>query len=186
MNDTDPFEDAVASLLQLPNFGQLVDAVDQREESAKGANKLLLVGNLATQEELKPSPLQPAVIDLVERAATCAETYDALNLALGMRVLNQWKLGDAGRAWVFGVLRGDYKRPKSAGGPNKLEAKIRKNVLAMLVGHAENHGLLPFRNAASDPHSACDAVVAALAEHGHHKSYDTVAKAYQHSTRNGG
>jgi len=105
-------------------------------------------------------------------------SFDKLNQALAIRLLaKHLEVTDQMRLWISGVLTGKVSRPKSKGGIHQ-SSGFKGVAIATLVFEATEFGLRPTRNVASEPYSASDAVVEALASVGHHTTYEAVAKAW--------
>lgn len=76
--------------------------------------------------------------------------------------------------FVMGVLDGTIRRNQR--GPRPKE--YRDKVIVVAVEEAMSCGLKPYRNEATDNHSACDLVAECLVANGHGLSYKAVAKIY--------
>ena len=147
-----------------------------------------LVGDDWTEDEIvgwleqiwgAPADAEPdaeAVSRVIDRAVGDRWVWDNLQEIAGGRLLHGQPLGDALRRWAGEVLRGDRTPPrKSPGAPPTTTARNHLIVKALKILRDECDLTLT-RNDASEVVSACDVVVAVLAEYEVSLSYKRVAE----------
>ena len=152
---------------------------DWAEDAIVGC--LLLLRATAADAE----PDAEAVSSVIDRADGDRWVWDSLQEFAGSRLLRRQPLGNALRRWAGEVLRGDRTPPrKPRGAPATTTARNHLIVKALKILRDEC-GLTLTRNDASEAVSACDVVVAVLAEYGLHLSYKRVAEIWSKQPEGG-
>ncbi|MFC4667772.1 hypothetical protein ACFO5X_04335 [Seohaeicola nanhaiensis] len=114
-----------------------------------------------------------------------ARMFDGLNFTLAVRFsCADMPMTALMRSWISDVLMREEIRPKSKGGRYKRLSEMHNYSFVQLVSMAMKFGLKATRSSATRPSSACDAVVIALADFGHHVTYDAVAKHWSKRAEN--
>lgn len=177
MNDREgiDFDSIVDALCNLDNFDTFASQIAMPNSDMRDALNLSLTMQIFLERDIRDED----VYDLISAARSCPDTYDALARAIGIRLMTKDStITEPMRYWLTGTLTGDFSRPKSKGGPNRLVGATKRIWVATLVYEAVKMGLDPTRSPASEPKSAADAVVAALGRYGYYTTYDAVAKSW--------
>ena len=130
-------------------------------------------------------PDAEAVSRVIARAAGDRWVWNSLQKVVGGRLLHGQPLSDALRRWAGEVLLSDRTPPrKSRGAPSTTTARNQLIVKALKILRDEC-GLTITRNDASEVVSACDVVVAVLAEYRIALSYKRVAEIWSRQPAGG-
>ena len=113
----------------------------------------------------KTEPDAEAVSRVIARAVGERWVWDSLQEITGSRLLHGQPLGDALRRWAGEVLRGDRTPPRKPPGAPPTTATRNHLIVKALKILRDECGLTLTRNDASEVVSACDVVVAVLAEY---------------------
>ena len=175
--DTNTIEDAKARI-RLWLDPELVDD-DWTEDEIVGWLELLRAAPANAEPDAE------AVSWVIDRADGDRWVWDSLREIAGSRLLRRQLLGDALRRWAGEVLRGDRTPPrKPRGAPATTTARNHLIVKALKILRDEC-GLTLTRNDASEVVSACDVVVAVLAEYEMSLSYKRVAEIWFQQPKGG-
>lgn len=174
MSEALDFEQAAEFLLKNPFFLDLSALAMEDKDFRARCESLTELNDISGDEGVSSERWYQVVAEAYEDT----KAFDILNEALGERIFNELPLTEEMRFWLYLVLTGDRERPKAKGGHNRRSTEIWRKTVADCVYLAIGCGLRPTRNAASEPKSACDAVVEAFACQGFHTTYATVARAW--------
>ena len=109
-----------------------------------------------------PAPIEAAIAEYVEHAASCPDHWDALAYAVEVLCKCRQPLGDALGTWTVEALRGERKRPDARKAAKAPANALRNQAIIEAVRALERCGMKATRNTKfTRANSACDAVAAA-------------------------
>ena len=130
-------------------------------------------------------PDAEAVSRVIARAVGDRCVWDSLKEITGGRLLHGQPLGDALRRWAGEVLRGDRTPPRKPPGAPPTTTPRNHLIVKALKILRDECGLTLMRNDESEVVSACDVVVAVLAEYKVSLSYKRVAEIWYRQPADG-
>ena len=166
--DTNAIEDAKARIRYWLNPALVDD--DWAEDEIVGWLELLRAARADAEPDAE------AVSWVIDRAVGDRWVWDSLQEIAGGRLLHSQLLGDALSRWAGEVLRGDRTPPRKPRGAPPTTTERNHLIVKALKIVRDEFELKLTRNDASEVVSACDVVVAVLAEYEVSISYKRVAE----------
>ena len=137
----------------------------------------------ATPPDAEPDA--EAVGYVIDRAAVERWVWDSLQDIVSRRLRHDQPLGEALRRWASDVLSGARTPPKKPAGAPRRTLERNHMIVRALILLRDECGLTIMRNDASEPVSACDVLVALLADSEVTLSYKTVAEVWSKQPESG-